>query len=137
MESTKEIIENAHFTIKKNIDYEGFVCIGKKYKKIHHRTNRNLFFTSKDILVDIVIQRFRPTPKVSNWRNRLPLMVIESCYTVSKQKKMSFVLDFTQNDPEDRTMDYLICIFDEKLVHKTPQYTEIYDTIAGKRRVGV
>jgi len=132
MASVKEVIESAHFTVATGVPFEGFICSKGKAKRIKHQTKRNMFFTTQDMLVDAVVRQYRQTPKVNVWRRRLPMEVLEFCYRAVAQDKMSFVLDFTKNENPDRNMDYLVCIFDQRQVNKTPQYTKVYDYAVGR-----
>lgn len=133
MTSVKEVIENAHFTIATNVPFEGFICSRGKAKFIRHQTKRNMFFTTQDMLVDAVIRQYRQVPKVNVWRRKLPMEVLDFCYKAVDSDKMSFVLDFTKDGASNPNMDYLVCVFDQRRVNKTPQYTKVYDYSVARR----
>ena len=132
MANIKEIIEEAHFTIPADYPYEGIICARGKAKHLKHRTRRPLFFTTQDMLVDAVLKQYRATPRVNVWRRKLPMEVIEYCYSQVGKGKMSFVLDFTKNENPDPNMEYLVCIFEERHVKKTPAYQKVFQSVTSK-----
>ena len=133
MKDVKSVVEDAHFSIPADTPYEGFLVVKKAFKKINRKTSEGMFFNSRDVLIDALIMEFRQKPEMNVWRKRLPLEIIDYCYKLVPHRRMSFVYD--ARDIAETQLDFLICIFDDRNVTKSPDYTQYYDSAIRRRAV--
>ena len=126
----KGIIEQAKFKIPEQIPFEGFLCVGKDFKAIDQKTAHPFLFSVKDILIDAVMLNLRPTPNHNVWRRRINMEIVEYCYKMIPFRRISFAID--QQDNEDTKVDFLVCIFNEIYVQRSPDYDQIYQEAISK-----